>query len=104
MIEVALWIWSCLATIGALASAFVRWRSSADETTGRLWKDEAEAWKAKAERLESMYTDLAKRVDNLESENRTLRALHDNREEMLALGKVITEGFADLKTILREVR
>lgn len=97
-------IWAAIATIGAVAAAVIRWRSSADETTAELWKGEAEAYKAKAERLEAAFYALERRVEHLESENRALRALHDSREEMLALRIAITEGFSDLKTILKETR
>lgn len=101
VIEFAGWIWAGLATIGAVAAAIIRWRSSSDETTAALWKEEAAAWKAKAERLDSSLAALEKRVEHLESENKMLRALHDNREEMISLRIAITEGFSDLKTTIR---
>lgn len=93
-------IWGGLATIGALAAAVVRIRSDSDETTAALWKEEAEAWKARALRLDEAFTALEKRVDHLESENKMLRALHDNREEMNALRDAITQGFSTLTNLL----
>ncbi|WP_200209106.1 hypothetical protein [Micromonospora coerulea] len=93
-------IWGSIATVGAIAAAFIRWRSTSDETTAALWKEEAEAWKARAIRLDESFSALEKRVDHLESENKMLRALHDNREEMNALRDAITSGFSTLSNLL----
>ncbi|GAB3847294.1 hypothetical protein GCM10029963_28500 [Micromonospora andamanensis] len=99
-LEIAGFVWAGMATLAALAAAVVRWRSTSDETTAALWKEEAAAWKAKAERLDAAFTALEKRVEHLESENKMLRALHDNREEMNALRDAITQGFSTLTNLL----
>ncbi|MER7445043.1 hypothetical protein [Micromonospora avicenniae] len=91
---------SVLALAALIGLVWARVRSSADETTAALWKEEAAAWKAKAERLEQAFTALEKRVEHLESENKMLRALHDNREEMNALRDAITQGFSTVTNLL----
>lgn len=90
-------IFGAITILGLLATAYVRWRSSSVETTATLWKEEAEAWKAKANRLEEMYSSLEKRVDHLEAENRMLRELHDSKREIGELRLAMTEGFAEIK-------
>lgn len=97
----ALWtlagfVWAGLATVAALAAAVARWRSSSDETTATLWKDEAAAWKAKAERLEKALEDLTKRVEHIEQENTVLRTLNSNTGEIVALRVTMNEGFASI--------
>lgn len=39
-----------LLIVGLIAAAFAKWRSTTDETTAALWKGEAEAQKARADR------------------------------------------------------
>lgn len=95
-LTIAYFIWGSLATIGMLASAFVRWRSSSDETTGALWKGEAEAQKARADRLEDALNSLEKRVERIEQENETLRALHNYRDELSALRTGIDSVLASI--------
>lgn len=94
--EVAAFVWAALATVGAFGAAFVRWRSSVDETTTAVWREEAEAYKAKAERLEVLIRDLARRVSHLEAENTTLRALHDSRAEVLSLREAVMPALAEI--------
>lgn len=100
MTEIAAFVWAGLATIGALGAAFIRWRSSSDETTAVLWREEAAAWKAKAERLEQSLLDLTRRVDHLEAENKALRTLHDSRSDVAALRESLTSGLADIRARL----
>lgn len=95
--EFAAWIWAGTATVAAAAAALVRVRSGVDETTAQLWREEAEAWKAKAERLEEALNDLTRRVANLESENQTLRALHDSRAEVLSLRDAVLPVLAEIR-------
>lgn len=101
--NVAAFVWAAVATLGALSAAFVRWRSGADETTKDLWREEAEAWKAKAERLEILLGDLTRRVENLEAENQTLKALHDSRAEVLSLREAIMPVLADISARLNTI-
>lgn len=84
-------------TVGAAVGVlWARMRSSADETTAGLWRGEAEAQKARADRLEAALAALERRVDHLEAENKTLRALHDGRDEMRALRDEMRRGFATI--------
>ncbi|MDG4826015.1 hypothetical protein O7635_29550 [Asanoa sp. WMMD1127] len=88
----------------ALGGVFwARFRTAADETTAALWKEEAQAWKSKAERLEAAFASLEKRVGHLEAENVMLRQLHDSRQEMADLRAAITDGFAGLATLIRSL-
>jgi FtsZ-binding cell division protein ZapB len=101
-LTIAAWVWGAIATLGAFGAVWAKFRTSSDETTAKLWKEEAEAWKAKANRLEEMYSSLEKRVDHLENENRMLRELHDNKSEIAALRADVAQGFADLRVALTE--
>lgn len=96
----AAWIWAALATLGALAAAWARIRAGNGETTVSVWRDEASAWRAKAERLEQAIAELTQRVDRLEAENRVLRTIADPRADMAALRSTLEHGFADLRALL----
>lgn len=100
MMELAAFIWAGIATIGAVAAAFTRWRSASTETVSVLWREEAEAQKARADRLETTVNELSRRMDALEAENKSLRTLHDTRDEMAALRSAVTAGLADLHNLL----
>ncbi|MEV6638095.1 hypothetical protein AB0M54_45970 [Actinoplanes sp. NPDC051470] len=93
-----------VALVALIAVAVVRWRSTSDEETSRLWKGEAEAQKARADRLESGLADLTRRMTALEEENRVLRSLYDSREEMAQLRHAMTDGFTTLASLLKEGR
>ncbi|MDT0472789.1 hypothetical protein RM863_11695 [Streptomyces sp. DSM 41014] len=69
------WLFGSLALLGALSAAYVRVRSSVDNATAEIWKGEAEAQKARADRLETQLEELAGRVARLEAENRHLSEL-----------------------------
>lgn len=90
-----------LAAIAALVGfVWARFRTSADETTSRVWKEEAEAQKARADRLEASLNSLAVRVERLEHENETLRDLATGKGELIALRADIGAGFARLEGLL----
>lgn len=97
---VATAVLSLLGLAAVIGAIWARLRSSSDETTAELWRQEAEARKAQTERLIAEIASLRVRVEHLESENKMLRTLHDNREEMTALKEAITAGFASLSTLL----
>lgn len=91
-------------TVGAAAGIlWARMRSSADETTAGLWRGEAEAQKARADRLEAALAALERRVDHLEAENKTLRALHSGRDEIQALRDEMRQGFAQIANALTTI-
>ena len=93
-----------LALIGFVALAWAKFRTTSDETITKLLREERDAYRDKSERLEKALTALEQRVTSLENENRTLRALHDSREEMASLRRVMTDGFATLATLLKDAR
>lgn len=93
-----------LALIGFIALVVAKWRTTSDETITKLLRDERDAYRDKSERLEKALSALEVRVSSLENENRTLRALHDSREEMAALRHAMTDGFTTLATLLKEGR
>lgn len=71
-------IGAIIAAIGFLAmvaAAVVVVRSSALRTAAETWREEAEAQKARADRLEDSVTDLSKRVEKLEADNTRLQDL-----------------------------
>jgi len=100
MIELALTIWGSILTIGALAAAWVRWRGGKTEETAKVWREEAAAWRAKAERMERELADLRRRVERLEAENQVLRELHDSRAEIAALRETVNQSMAELRTLI----
>lgn len=52
----------------------------------------ADAEKARGDRLEQELRDLARRVEVLEAENRALRKLHDNTEKLDFIIAMLTRG------------
>src|SRR4051794_40170331 len=100
-VTIAGWVWGGLATLAAIAASWVRIRSSVDEETLTLWKGEAEAWKARAERIETEFEDIRRRVEHVEAENRLLRELHSNRADVATLLAAITDGFADIRKTIK---
>ena len=105
MLEVSLSIFGAVLGLMALAGAvWGKFRTSADESTLAVWKGEAEAQKARADRLEAGLADLTRRMAALEDENRVLRSLYDSREEMTQLRRVMTDGFTTLALLLKESR
>ena len=61
-----------LGVVGLLAASSVVIRSSATKASAVAWKGEAEAQKARADRLEADLADLKARVQALEREKQTL--------------------------------
>ena len=96
LLGVAGWVFGALAAIGALASAYVKVRSSVDDTTVSIWKGEAEAQKARAERLEMALTELTERVARLEAENRRLAELVTGAAAIAELKALVIEQHADI--------
>jgi Tfp pilus assembly protein PilN len=91
-----------LALVGLIAVVVARWRTTSDETITKLLRDERDLYRDKADRLDKQIAALEMRVQALEQENRTLRALHDSRAEMAKIRHAMTEGFTTLSTIMKE--
>jgi hypothetical protein len=93
-----------LAALGGLAVLvgvlIARARTSADESTRDIWKGEAEAQKARGDRLESDIKALVIRVERVEHENTLLRELVTGRQEIADLTRTISAEFAEVKALL----
>ncbi|XVU22540.1 hypothetical protein ACQPZJ_35465 [Actinoplanes sp. CA-054009] len=92
-----------LGLVALVGILWARFRTSADETTALLWKGNAEAEKARADRLEAelaaqrlQMADLIRRVETLEQENRVLRSINDYRDEINALRADISAALSQL--------
>jgi hypothetical protein len=77
-----------------------RARNSADETTLAVWKGEAEAQKARADRLDAAVAALTARVDKVEHENTLLKELVTGRQEIAELGRIVEARFTRLEALL----
>jgi predicted ATPase len=97
---VGLALGACGALIG-VGSAFVRIRSETDTESARLWKENAEAEKTRADRLEATVRDLTARVERLEAENGMLRSLVTGERALDDLSTLITSQHARVMEALR---
>jgi TolA-binding protein len=95
------WAFGALATVGALAAAYVRVRSSVDNQTAEIWKGEAEAQKARADRLEAQLDELSGRVARLEAENRHLSELVTGQAAIAELRSLVMTQHQELTSLLR---
>ena len=104
-------ILAVISGVVALAALFgviaARFALSRKETTTQVWKEEAEAYKAKSERtdvaladLTSAFAALTHRVERVEGENVILRELVTGKAEIAALAKAVDHGFADIRSLL----
>lgn len=104
MLAVAGWVVGVLGLSAALGAAFVLFKSNVNKATTELWKGEAEAQKARGDRLESALADLTVRVERVEQENKTLREMASASREIAALTKIVesvADDMADIKEALR---
>jgi len=67
---------------------------------GDIWKDEAEAQKARADRLESDFNDLRARVEKLESENAYLRDLATSHKAIEELAVAVAANHVAVMRVL----
>jgi TolA-binding protein len=95
------WAFGALATVGALAAAYVRVRSSVDNQTAEIWKGEAEAQKARADRLEAQLDELSGRVARLEAENRHLSELVTGQAAIAELRSIVMTQHQELTSLIR---
>jgi hypothetical protein len=100
LLSVAGWVFGCLAALGALGAAYVRVRSGVDNATAEIWKGEAEAQKARADRLEMQLEELTGRVARLEAENRHLSELVTGQAAIAELRSLTVQHFEELKALL----
>jgi chromosome segregation ATPase len=99
--SIAGWVFGGAAGLGALAAAFVRIKSSVDNQTAEIWKGEAEAQKARADRLEMQLAELTERVGRLEAENRHLSELVTGQAAMAELRSLVVTQHNELTSLLR---
>jgi TolA-binding protein len=95
------WVFGALATLGAVGAAYVRFRSDTDNATAEIWKGEAEAQKARADRLEEQLKELTGRVSRLEAENRHLSELVTGQAAIAELKSLVVTQHQDLISLLR---
>ena len=95
------WAFGALATVGALAAAYVRVRSSVDNQTAEIWKGEAEAQKARADRLEAQLEELSGRVARLEAENRHLSELVTGQAAIAELRSLMVSQHQEITSLIR---
>lgn len=77
--------------LGLIAAAFVVIRSGATKAAAEAWKGEAEAQKARADRLESDLVDLKARVLALETDNARLKDLATGATALRELTELVKE-------------
>ncbi|MFF1739603.1 hypothetical protein [Streptomyces mirabilis] len=95
------WVFGSVAGIGALAAAYVRVRSSVDDQTAEIWKGEAEAQKARADRLEMALRELTDRVVRLEAENRHLSELVTGTAAIAELKTLVIAHHEEITSLIR---
>lgn len=101
LLNVAGWVFGALAVLAALGAAYVRVRSSVDNATAEIWKGEAEAQKARADRLEMALKELTDRVARLEAENRHLSELVTGTAAIAELKTLVTAQHEELTSLIR---
>ncbi|MFJ7590180.1 hypothetical protein ACIQZO_22895 [Streptomyces sp. NPDC097617] len=101
LVGIAGWVFGALAAVGALGAAYVRVRSSVDNATAEIWKGEAEAQKARADRLEAQLEELSGRVARLEAENRHLSELVTGQAAIADLKAIVTAQHQELVSLIR---
>jgi len=95
------WAFTALTAVGLLAAAYVRVRSSVDNQTAEIWKGEAEAQKARADRLEAQLDELTGRVARLETENRHLSELVTGQAAIAELRSLVVAQHQELTSLIR---
>lgn len=100
-----------LVTVGGYLLAVIAGALSLRTKRGDVWRDEAEAYRAKAERLEADVAELRKeftayreategRIDRLETENRRLGELASSREAVAELVEIVTVNHNEIMNAL----
>ncbi|MGW0920394.1 hypothetical protein ACWD3J_15415 [Streptomyces sp. NPDC002755] len=99
-LAIAGWAFGAIAALGALGAAYVRVRSDADNATAEIWKGEAEAQKARADRLETQLAELTSRVLRLESEREMLISMATGTAAIADLRALVVQQHDELKALL----
>ncbi|MGV9815472.1 hypothetical protein ACWDTQ_26620 [Streptomyces cellulosae] len=99
-LTIAGWTFAAIAALAAIGAAYVRVRSSVDNATAEIWKGEAEAQKARADRLEAELGMLSARVSRLESERELLLNMATGTAAIAELRAVVDQHHEELKTLL----
>ncbi|MBK3559306.1 hypothetical protein JHN55_22825 [Streptomyces sp. MBT56] len=94
-------VFGALAAVGVLGAAYVRVRSDVDNATAEIWKGEAEAQKARADRLEVQFEELSGRVGRLEAENRHLSELVTGQAAIADLKALVMTQHQELTSLIR---
>lgn len=89
-----------LTILGLLAGAIVYFRGSSRKSSAELWRDEAAAQKARADRLETEVQSLAKRVDRLEAINEQLAQMASGAAAIVELRAHIDHQHAETVTLI----
>lgn len=100
LLSYAGWLFGGLATLGAVTAAFVKVKSTVDNTTAEIWKGEAEAQKARADRLEVELTELSARVTRLEGERELLLSMATGQAAINELRSLAVQHHEELKSLL----
>jgi cell division septum initiation protein DivIVA len=98
------WINTALSLVALLAAsgiAIARFRTDTDNESARLWKENAEAEKNRADRLEATVRDLTSRVERLEVENDVLRSLVTGERAISDLSSVVIAQHQEVMAALR---
>lgn len=86
--------------MGALAAAVVVMRSSALRVAAETWREEAEAQKARADRLEDSVAQLDARVRALEDDNARLKDLATGATAVAELKTLVVHQHAEVMEIV----
>ncbi|MFF7233944.1 hypothetical protein [Streptomyces sioyaensis] len=100
LLSYAGWVFGALAGIGAIAAAVVKVKSTVDNTTAEIWKGEAEAQKARADRLEAELGELSARVTRLEGERELLLSMATGQAAINDLRNAVAEQHEEIKQLL----
>lgn len=96
----AAWIFGALAAVSTVAAAYVLVRSSVDNQTAAIWKGEAEAQKARADRLEEELELLSARVTRLEQEREVLLTAATGSAAIAELKALVEQQHEELKRLM----
>ncbi|MGR6999948.1 hypothetical protein ACU686_20700 [Yinghuangia aomiensis] len=90
--------------LGGVGVLLVRSRTEVDAETARVWRENAEAERARAERLDAAVQELARRVDRLEAENAALRSVISADQAITDLAGRVDQARAEILAAVSAVR
>lgn len=89
-----------LGLVGVVVAAFVVARSSATKAAAEAWRGEAEAQKARGDRLEEELLSIKARVTALELDNTRLKDLATGASAIRELGEIVTRQHDEIKYLI----